>query len=298
MSEQPDTTDDETDSTLRPTRRQTLGALAAAGVLGATAVGQEEGDLLNAGGGPMSDAQDEFRVQRYRGTFDERPEPGVARRVWEVDDPGHENHGAIYVDDGESWELVDRKVGSLHADQVGIGEGEDTSEPTIFEHASGEQLEFRPDGTLATPKLEVGEGSLGDTGEFSEMSLDSAQTIPNDDTTTIEFDTVENNQIGSFDTSEGTFTPDEAGTYLITASIVVDDAPDDGALRGSIIRSGSPIRPSYYTFVMSGQRQTLQFSIIDTLDESSEIEAMLRQRTGSDLDLLDSNQTWFRVVKL
>ena len=118
MSEQPDKTDGETDSTLRPTRRQTLGALAAAGVLGATAVGQEEGDLLNAGGGPMSDAQDEFRVQRYRGTFAERPDPGVARRVWEVDDPGHENHGAIYVDDGESWTLVDRKVGSLDADKL------------------------------------------------------------------------------------------------------------------------------------------------------------------------------------
>ena len=179
MSEQPDTTDDGADSRLPLTRRQTLGALAAAGVLGASAVGQEEdSELLNAGGGPMSDAQDQFRVQRYRGTFDERPDAGIARRVWEVDDPGHENHGAIYVDDGESWELVDRKVGSLHAEELnnaiftssvgGVTEATDNADPgqtIVVDGVHEESVKLRTEnitlldggGLIRTP-----EGAAGD----------------------------------------------------------------------------------------------------------------------------------------
>ena len=66
----------------------------------------------------MSDAIDEFRVQVYRGTLADRPEAGVAQRVWEVDNPGTDEHGAIYVDDGSQWTLVDRKFKSVSAEEA------------------------------------------------------------------------------------------------------------------------------------------------------------------------------------
>lgn len=95
------------------TRRAAM-ALAAVGALGAASALPAGGDS-SLGGGSAADGAAEYRVRYYRGPLDERPEAGVAGRVWEA-----ESDGALYFDDGGSWTLADRRAGSFIAEQAGI----------------------------------------------------------------------------------------------------------------------------------------------------------------------------------
>ncbi len=96
--------------------------LISAGVVTAmagTAGSQSNPSNFNLGGGPMADAIADLQIKYYVGAFDERPSAGVEGRVFEVqDDEDDEEHGAVYFDDGEGWELVDRKVRNLEAETV------------------------------------------------------------------------------------------------------------------------------------------------------------------------------------
>lgn len=114
MTDTTTTPDESNDEQFLTTRRKVVGALAAAGVLGASASAQSGGQTnLSAGGGSMADAYQEYRIKAYVGTKSERPSAGVEGRVWEVHDPGGTDHGAVYYDDGGSWQLVSRMVESI-----------------------------------------------------------------------------------------------------------------------------------------------------------------------------------------
>lgn len=105
-------------------RREVIGALVSAGILGASASagsgggGSASKTSLGIGGGNMASNVSQYEVKHHKGTKAERPSPGVKDRVWEVYDPGGPDHGAVYHDDGSSWNLIDRKVGSLTATTV------------------------------------------------------------------------------------------------------------------------------------------------------------------------------------
>lgn len=120
-----DRANESSDGRSTPTRRQLMTALAGAGVLG-TLVGssaqQYSGDTsASFGGGPMADEIGELQAKVYYGTKAERPSPGVEGRSFVVWDPGHADHGAVYYDDGQSWNKEDRQFGSVGADEAAIG---------------------------------------------------------------------------------------------------------------------------------------------------------------------------------
>lgn len=113
---------------MKLTRRRALAGLVGTGVLTAAASAADNGPtVFGIGGGDMADEAIDLRIKYYVGTFDERPDPGVINRVYEVkeDDETHPEHGAIYHDDGESWILSDRKHRHLESQSYST-EGLDT----------------------------------------------------------------------------------------------------------------------------------------------------------------------------
>jgi hypothetical protein len=98
-------------------RRQVVEALAAAGIT-TTAGSVDRPARQNPGeGGEVPDGDGDGEdpepgAVRYVGALSARPPPGQPGRVWETPD------GSVYLDDGESWELVDREVESLTAGEI------------------------------------------------------------------------------------------------------------------------------------------------------------------------------------
>lgn len=152
------TNDESTDddgSTGLMTRRKVMAAAAA--VAGSAALGSAAtSDTTNAsvGGGPMADQQAEHLIKQYKGTFAERPDPGVAGRIWEVDDPSDDqHHGAIYIDDGSSWELADRQYKSIKTDQLsGIAKQPDNLADIRTHLSAGGNVVDPQQGTYQVPQ--------------------------------------------------------------------------------------------------------------------------------------------------
>lgn len=113
----------EPSASVKPTRRQIIGTLAGTGVLASLASSQGGGGsgstVLGIGGGDMADAAQELRIKYYKDTMANRPSAGVEGRVYEVWDPSDTaNHGKVFHDTGQAWELVERQVGKLTTDDL------------------------------------------------------------------------------------------------------------------------------------------------------------------------------------
>jgi hypothetical protein len=112
-------------------RRALLAALAAAGALGAAGgttilsgldgrdgsdpggavTSSEDADVEAADASDASDGATEHLVRHYFGPLEERPAAGESGRVWESPD------GALYLDDGTDWRLVERQVATLRTNR-------------------------------------------------------------------------------------------------------------------------------------------------------------------------------------
>jgi hypothetical protein len=122
--------DDEDDAGGRVglSRRALLAALAAAGALGAAGGATLLDDLdgrdrsgpedaatppgdADVEGADVSGEATEHLVRHYFGPLEERPPAGEGGRVWESPD------GALYLDDGTDWRLVQRQFAALRTDR-------------------------------------------------------------------------------------------------------------------------------------------------------------------------------------
>ncbi len=122
MTEPDTTTEESDDGRLLTSRRAVIGALASAGVIGATTGAASSDTSAAIGGGPVASEISDLEVRTYSGTFDERPDAGVEGRLYEVYDPGGEEHGAVFYDDGSSWDKVDRRVQNLYSESINTEE--------------------------------------------------------------------------------------------------------------------------------------------------------------------------------
>jgi hypothetical protein len=126
----PDDTDDADADAAGVSRRVLLAALAGAGALGAAGgatlldgldgrrgpdgpgAGSGDGDDDGVEGAAVSGEPTEHLVRHYFGPLEERPAPGEGSRVWESPD------GALYLDDGTDWRLVERQVSALQTGRL------------------------------------------------------------------------------------------------------------------------------------------------------------------------------------
>ena len=116
------------DDGIGPSRRALLAALAAAGALGAAGgatllddfdgrdrSGPEDAatppGAADVEGADVSGEATEHLVRHYFGPLEERPPAGEGGRVWESPD------GALYLDDGTDWRLVQRQFAALRTDR-------------------------------------------------------------------------------------------------------------------------------------------------------------------------------------
>lgn len=64
------------------------------------------------------DSESDLWTQLYSGQLTERPDAGVSGRYFHAYDTGH-----LFLDDGDSWSLIDFGVNSIHTDNARIGAG-------------------------------------------------------------------------------------------------------------------------------------------------------------------------------
>jgi len=182
MTEPDTTTEESDDGRLLTSRRAVIGALASAGVIGATTGAASSDTSAAIGGGPVASEISDLEVRTYSGTFDERPDAGVEGRLYEVYDPGGEEHGAVFYDDGSSWDKVDRRVQNLYSESgefdslntdalLNVADtivGEDDDLESVFSNASDGDViylgphEFRVSNPPTTDKsvTVVGSGKI------------------------------------------------------------------------------------------------------------------------------------------
>lgn len=154
------------DKGLLTKRRQFMAAIATGGVAATSGAGlADSADPpvdVGLGGGPMADELSHATAQLYRWTDEELPDPGVLGRY--IHHTHEDGEGALYEDQGDSWERVPLSVGdlrseSLTTDQLSIGAAVVESGSTWV--ISGASILDDPDDVSSTSFVSIGDISGG-----------------------------------------------------------------------------------------------------------------------------------------